>query len=293
MELAKRLVESQKMPIFIINAAVGGTRIDQHQRNATNATDLGTIYGRMLWRVQQAKLTHGIRGILWHQGENDQGADGPTGGFGWETYHPFFIEMAAAWKQDFPNVQHYYVYQIWPDSCSMGGRNGSGDMLREKQRTLPQLFSNMSILSTLGVRPPGGCHFPLVGWAEFARLIQPVIERDHYGKVPAASVTAPNLSRAAYAGAAMDTITLEFDQPVVWNETLAGQFYLDGEKDKVASGSVTGNVLTLKLKEPSSATKITYLKEIAWNQDKLLNGANGLAALTFCNVPFVPKRVVP
>ena len=281
------------MPIFIINAAVGGTRIDQHQRSATNATDLGTIYGRMLWRVQQAKLTHGIRGILWHQGENDQGADGPTGGFGWETYHPFFIEMAAAWKQDFPNVQHYYVYQIWPDSCSMGGRNGSGDMLREKQRTLPQLFSNMSILSTLGVRPPGGCHFPLVGWAEFARLIQPVIERDHYGKVPAASVTAPNLSRAAYAGAAMDTITLEFDQPVVWNETLAGQFYLDGEKDKVASGSVTGNVLTLKLKEPSSATKITYLKEIAWNQDKLLNGANGLAALTFCNVPFVPKRVVP
>ncbi len=293
MELAKRLVESQKMPIFIINAAVGGTRIDQHQRNATNATDLGTIYGRMLWRVQQAKLTHGIRGILWHQGENDQGADGPTGGFGWETYHPFFIEMAAAWKQDFPNVQHYYVYQIWPDSCSMGGRNGSGDMLREKQRTLPQLFSNMSILSTLGVRPPGGCHFPLVGWAEFARLIQPVIERDHYGKVPAASVTAPNLSRAAYAGAAMDTITLEFDQPVVWNETLAGQFYLDGEKDKVASGSVTGNVLTLKLKEPSSATKITYLKEIAWNQDKLLSGANGLAALTFCNVPFVPKRFVP
>ena len=201
--------------------------------------------------------------------------------------------MAAGWKTDFPNVQNYYVYQIWPDSCSMGGRNGSGDMLREKQRTLPQLFSNMSILSTLGVRPPGGCHFPLVGWAEFARLIQPVIERDHYGKVPAASVTAPNLNRAAYAGAAMDTITLEFDQPVVWNETLAGQFYLDGEKDKVASGSVTGNVLTLKLKEPSSATKITYLKEIAWNQDKLLNGANGLAALTFCNVPFVPKRVVP
>ena len=284
MELAKRLVESQKMPIFIINAAVGGTRIDQHQRSATNATDLNTIYGRMLWRVQRAKLTHGIRGILWHQGENDQGADGPTGGFGWETYHPFFIEMSAAWKQDFPNVQHYYVYQIWPNSCSMGGREGSGDMLREKQRTLPELFSNMSILSTLGVRPPGGCHFPLVGWAEFARMIQPVLERDHYGKVPAAPVTAPNFRRAAYAGGAKDTITLEFDQPVVWTDTLAGQFYLDGAKDKIASGSVTGNVLTLKLKEPSAATKITYLKEVAWNQDTLLNGANGLAALTFCNV---------
>ena len=249
MELAKRLLESQKMPIFIINAAVGGTRIDQHQRNAADPTDLTTIYGRMLWRVQQAKLTHGIRGILWHQGENDQGADGPTGGYGWETYQQFFIEMSAGWKQDFPNVQHYYVFQIWPNSCSMGGRNGSGDMLREKQRTLPQLYSNMSIMSTLGIRPPGGCHFPLVGWAEFARLIQPLIERDHYGKVPAASITPPNLRHASYAGGAKDTIALEFDQPVVWADTLAGQFYLDGEKGKVASGSVSGNVLTLKLKE--------------------------------------------
>ncbi len=284
MELAKRLVVSQKMPVFFINAAVGGTRIDQHQRNAADPTDLTTIYGRMLWRVRQGKLTHGIRSILWHQGENDQGADGPTGGYGWETYHPFFIEMAAGWKQDFPNVQHYYVFQIWPNSCSMGGRLGSGDMLREKQRTLPTLFSKMSILSTLGVRPPGGCHFPLIGWAEFARMVQPLIERDNYGKAPAGPITAPNL-RTAALGATRDTIVLAFDQPIAWDDKLAGQFYLDGEKGKVASGSVTGSVLTLKLTDPTAATKITYLKEIEWNQDKLLTGTNGLAALTFCNVP--------
>jgi hypothetical protein len=288
MELAKRLLESQKVPIFIINAAVGGTRIDQHQRNAADPTDLTTIYGRMLWRVQHAKLTHGIRGILWHQGENDQGADGPMGGYGWETYQPLFVEMAAGWKQDFPNVQHYYVFQIWPNSCSMGGRDGSGDRLREKQRTLPQLFSNMSIMSTLGIRPPGGCHFPLAGWAEFARMMQPLIERDYYGKAPSASITPPNLRHASFA--ARDTIAVEFDQPVVWTDALAGQFYLDGEKDKVASGSVSGNMLTLKLKEASAAKTITYLKEVAWSQDTLLYGANGIAALTFCEVPLLPER---
>ena len=288
MELAKRLLASQKVPIFIINAAVGGTRIDLHQRNTAAPTDLTTIYGRMLWRVQQAKLTHGIRSILWHQGENDQGADGPTGGYGWETYQQLFVEMSAAWKQDFPNVQHYYAFQIWPSSCGMGGKEGSGDRLREKQRTLPQLFSHMSIMSTLGVRPPGGCHFPLAGWAEFARLIQPLIERDNYGKVPAASITPPNLQHASYAGDTKDTIALEFDQPVVWGDALVGQFYLDGEKDKVASGRVTGNVLTLKLKASSSAQKITYLKETEWSQDTLLEGANGLATLTFCEVPILP-----
>jgi hypothetical protein len=285
MELAKRLLASQKIPIFIINAAVGGTRIDQHQRNPANPTDLTTLYGRMLWRVQHAKLTHGIRGILWHQGENDQGADGPTGGYGWETYQQLFVEMSAGWKQDFPNVKHYYIFQIWPNSCSMGGRNGSGDRLREKQRTLPQLYSNMSIMSTLGIRPPGPCHFPLTGWAEFARLIQPLIERDNYGKTPAASITPPNLRRAYFIGPVKDTIALEFDQPVVWTDMLAGQFYLDGEQGKVVAGSVSGNVLTLQLREASAATKITYLKEIAWNQDVLLLGANGLAALTFCEVP--------
>lgn len=281
MELAKRLVESQKIPIFIINAAAGGTRIDQHQRNSANPTDLSTLYGRMLWRVRQAKLTHGLRGILWHQGENDQGADGPTGLYGWETYQSFFVEMAAGWKQDFPNVQQYYMFQIWPNACGMGGRNGPGDMLRETQRTLPQLFSNMSIMSTLGIRPPGGCHFPLDGWSEIARLIQPLIERDHYGKAPATSITPPNLRRAYRTGGANDTIALEFDQPVVWTDALAGQFYVDGETGRVASGTVTGNTLMLKLQAPSLAKTITYLNDIAWSQDTLLLGANGLAALTF------------
>jgi hypothetical protein len=173
----------------------------------------------------------------------------------------------------------------------MGGRDGSGDRLREKQRTLPQLFSKMSIMSTLGVRPPGGCHFPLTGWAEFARLIQPLIERDHYGKVPAASITPPNLRHVSYASGANDSIALEFDQPVVWTDALAGQFYLDGEKEKVASGSVAGNVLTLILKEASAAKQITYLKEVAWSQDMLLNGANGIAALTFCDVPILASKM--
>lgn len=287
MELAKQLVESQKMPILIINGAVGGTRIDQHQRNDANPTDGSTIYGRMLWRIQQARLTHGIRGVLWHQGESDQGSDGPDGGYGWETYEKYFVEMAADWKQDFPNIQHYYLFQIWPNACSMG--NGHGDMLREVQRKLPRLYSNMDIMSTLGIKPPGGCHFPLVGWAEFARLIRPLMERDNYGRKPTESITAPNLMRAYFTGETKDTITLEFDQPVNWDESLVGQFMLDGAKDQVVSGSVSGNLLTLKLKEASPTTSVSYLSEKSWSQEKLIVGANGIAALTFCEVPIGEK----
>lgn len=284
MELGRRLVENHKMPIFIINGAVGGTRVDQHQRNEANLEDMTTIYGRLLWRVRQAKLTHGIRGILWHQGENDQGADGPTGGYGWETYRKLFIELAASWKQDFPNVQHYYMFQIWPKSCSMG-INGSDNRLREVQRNLPTAFSRMSIMSTLGINPPGGCHFPAAGYAEFARFICPLVERDHYGKIPATSITPPNLKRTYFTSDKKDEVAMEFDQPVKWDTSLVGQFYLDGEKGKVASGVVTGSTITLKLIAPTSAKRLAYLDSAAWSQDKLLRGANGIAALTFCEVP--------
>ena len=202
MELAKRLLASQKMPICIIQAAEGGTRIDEHMPNETDHADLKTMYGHMLWRVKNARLTHGIRAVLWHQGEADQGSDGPDNGYDSAFYQQYFLDMSAAWKEDMPNIRHYYIFQIWPNGCSQGG--GHGDMLREVQRTLPRLYSNMDVMSTLGIRPGGGCHYPLTGWSEFARLMQPLIERDFYGKAPAASITAPNLKRAYYTSSAKD-----------------------------------------------------------------------------------------
>jgi len=291
MELANRLVESQRVPIFVVNGARGGTRIDQHQRNDKNPTDLDTIYGRMLWRVTQARLTHGIRAVIWHQGENDQGAAGPDGGYGWETYQRYFVAMSADWKRDFPNVSRYYVFQIWPNACAMG--SGNGDMLREKQRTLPHLYSNLDVMSTLGINPPGPCHYPLKGWAKFASLIQPLMERDFYGRKVTGPITPANLKQAYFTDGAQDAIALEFDQPVVWKASLVSEFRLDGAQGKVASGFVSANVLTLKLKEPVQAAKITYLDEMAWSQDRLLFGKNGIAALTFCNVPVLSSEPSP
>ena len=287
MELGRRLIEKHKVPIFLVNGAVGGTRVDQHQRKAENPEDTTTIYGRLLWRLRRAKLTHGIRGVIWHQGENDQGAAGPTGGYGWETYRRYFTDLAAAWKLDYPNIRHYYAFQIWPKSCAMGIK-GSDNRLREVQRNLPTAFSNLDVLSTLGITPPGTCHYPAAGYAEFARLLYPLIERDHYGGKPTESITAANLRGASFSDGERSSITLEFDQPMKWTETLLDQFYLDGKRGRVTSGAPDGRTLILELDGPSTAKQITYLDSKSWNPKNLLRGENGIAALTFCEVPILP-----
>ena len=232
MELGRRLVDSQMVPVCILNGAVGGTRIDQHQRSESDPTDVTSIYGRLLWRVRAAGLTHGIRGRVWHQGENDQGADGPSGGFGWETYREYFHALAGSWKQDFPNLQHVHMFQIWPKACSMG------------------------------------------------------VEGDHYGADFSESITPPNLLRATFADAARTSLVLEFDQPVVWDEALSGQFKCNGRPDAIVSGEVRGDSLILKLRDPApaGAATISYLDSASWSQETLLLGVNGLAALTFCEV---------
>ena len=284
MELARRLVADEKVPVCILNGAVGGTRVDQHQRSAARPDDPATIYGRLLGRVRAAGLTHGIRAILWHQGENDQGADGPTGGYGWETYRDFFIAMAGGWKRDYPNVEHYYVFQIWPKSCSMGV-DGSDNRLREVQRTLARSFSHLSVMSTLGVVPPGTCHYPPAGYADIARLICPLLERDFYGATFSASITPSDLRRAYYPAAGGAELVLEFDQPVRWDEALARDFRLDGAVGHVVAGRAEGNLLHLTLDRPATFRQVTYLDSQSWSPERLLRGENGLAALTFCEVP--------
>ena len=283
-ELGKMLIETHKIPIFIINGAQGGTRIDQHQRNEADPTDMTTIYGRLLWRLQQAKLTHGVRAVLWHQGENDQGESGATGTYGWVNYEEYFIRMSAAWKQDYPNIKHYYIHQIWPGAC--GSRSVEGDRLREQQRQLPQQFSNMSVLSTLGIRPGGGCHFLAEGYAKLARQLFPLVNQYNYGIEPKTSITPPNIRSVSYMSDGKDKIQLIFDQDLKWDEEIIERFYLDDNSAKVTAVGGSGKIITLQLSGPSMAKNLSYVRGGKWRQEQaIIWGSNDFAALTFCEVP--------
>lgn len=287
--LAKRLTAGNNMPVCIINAAVGGTRIDQHMPNpAGHGTpgSLYSIYANLYNRVVGAKLTHGIRGVMWHQGEQDQGSGGPDGDYDYKFYQQYFVDMTAAWKQDFPNIRNYYVFQIWPGACGDTSRN---DQLREVQRSLSSLYSNMRMMSTLGIVPGSGCHYVAAGYQVFSDLMGPLIEQDAYGLFPSSVFTAANLKKAYFTTATQNEIALEFDQNMAWNPGAPGLLFLDGVAGKVTSGSVTGKVIKLQLSTPSTAATITYLKGlVSWLQPNILYGSNGIAALTFADVTISP-----
>jgi len=67
------------------------------------------------------------------------------------------------------------------------------------------------------------------------------------------------------------------------------EIYLDAFKAPVSAGSVSGNVIALKLSAPSDAKVIGYISGRDWDgkPTNLIYGANGIAALTFCDVPLL------
>jgi hypothetical protein len=74
---------------------------------------------------------------------------------------------------------------------------------------------------------------------------------------------------------------------VSWNPESVRNFHLDDAPAAIRSAVVQGDILTLALAAPSQAATITYLRGRDWDGKpvNLLRGANGIAALTFCDVP--------
>ena len=293
-DLALSLSNTYSIPICIINGAFGGTRIDQHQPNPVDRTLPGEsyfIYSSLLNRVIGAKLTHGIRGIIWHQGESDSGANSPTGDFDYKSYQQYFVDMSAAWRQDFPNFQRYTVFQVMPSPCGLGPK---GDQQREAQRTLPFLYSKMDILNTLALPGYIGCHFTATGYENVADRTLALMKQQYYGDAPSQPVTAPNLKRAYFTTSNRNAIALEFDQDMSWNDFSKVNYYIDKVANKVSSGSASGKIVTLQLSIQATATStLDYLQDDRWNYGEsvssLLFGANTLPALTFADVAIAPS----
>ncbi|MES2629405.1 MAG: sialate O-acetylesterase [Bacteroidota bacterium] len=281
LKTARWIVDNMKVPVAVINGAVGGTSIDQHQRYAANPYDLGTIYGRLLHRVTAAGLKNSIRAVWWHQGESDA-ILGRTGA----AYSALFTSLKASWQLDFPTTERYFTFQI-RQGCGNNPNNVLAIM--EAQRQLAK--GNVHIVSTNGANQnTDNCHFPYAqGYELFADRLIKQVQVYLYGAVSPQDMNAPEILTAKLV--AYNLIELTFTNitslTMFCDPTAGADFKLEGAGagTAVLTGVALSNKIYLALSgAPKLPSTISYVGHQGSGMP-FLRTLGGNAALSFASVP--------
>lgn len=294
--LQRLILEQYGIPTVVLNGAVGGTGIAAlSARDPTNHASLNTIYGQLLYRAQWAGVARQVRAIIWKQGEDEAGND-PVG------YDQKFKVLYDQLREDYGNAR-LYVSQLNLLNTGYDGAAG----LRDFQRRIKYLFSNVETIATVGTREYDGIHYGPLGHQQMAFEQFRQIARDLYGSTDTLQINSPDIRQAFY-NTRRDSITLTFEpeMQMVWKDTayysfatgekmgsreLKDFFYLDGRAGQLAGGSAAGNRVTLALKQPSTAKQLRYLPGYfsdalsPYYNGPVLRNARGMRAFTFDGVP--------
>lgn len=272
LDLARQIVEAERIPVAVLNGAVGGTVVAQHQRNDALREDLTTIYGRMLFRARKAGVKNAARAMFWYQGESDG-----TNALGWKNG---FEDLVDDWAEDFPNIEHFWVVQV---------RRGCGApslALRDIQRRLCHQRADFHGATANGLRGHDGCHFRYQGYEDLGRQLGPQVAHWLYGHPLPFDTTAPDAISASWTSPAQDAIFLDFRN--VQNSFTIPQdswktFVLD-DGTKVINAITLGFRLQLELEGPSTATEIGFRGTHGGSQPWIRN-IRGLALMSFEGIP--------
>ncbi len=294
--LQRLILEQYGIPTVVLNGAVGGTGIAAlSARDPANHANLNTIYGQLLYRAQWAGVARQVKAIIWKQGEDEAG-NNPVG------YDQKFKVFYDQLREDYGNAR-LYVGQI---NLLNSGYDGAAG-LRDFQRRTKYLFRNVETIANVGAREYDGIHYGPLGHQQMAFEQFRQIARDMYGSTDTLQINSPDVRQVFY-NARRDSITLTFepDMQMVWKDTayysfatgeklgsreLKDVFYLDGQAGQLASGSASGNRVTLALKQSSAAKQLRYLPGYfadalsPYYNGPLLRNARGMRAFTFDGVP--------
>ncbi len=267
LHMGRLLVDRTRIPVVILNGAVGATAIQFHMRNDNNPADVHSMYGRLLTRARNAGVADSVRAILWHQGESD--------GSNAENYANKFPQLHSDWLEDYPAVEQIYMFQV-REGCAKPSIE-----LREVQRSLKDHIAPLQVMSTTAAPSHDGCHFHYAGYQEFGNRIARLIGRDLYGSGMTQDIDAPDLDTAAFTDPQHNEILLTFRDPddtLYFDPGAADDFELD-DGVQVQNGTVIGNTILLKLSGTSRSRSIAYLGHQL--DGPWITNARGIGALTF------------
>ena len=240
LKLAKMLQDDLNIPIAIFNGAHGGQPIEFFQAPGNYATSTSSNYGRMYYRLNKTGLKANVRGILWSQGE----ANSFGSGLATQSYMNLFNDLKTAWLNDYPNIEHFYVFQTRDCDC---GTTAAGRLkIKEAQRLLAINDATISIMPTTGMSlASDNCHYPFGnGYEKFATRIYPLVKRDIYGESFTPNIDAPMITSAKLM--TPTSLEIETDMPLQLNATSLANIQQDYVLTNVGSASITAVQVTGK-----------------------------------------------
>jgi len=295
--------DSLKIPSCIINGGVGGTTIEENQKDMGYPNNPYTIYGRMLTRMQQTGADTNAKAMFWYQGESN----------GLEEYYDSFAEMRNNWMHDYPNLQKIYVVQI-----HTGCYGGSHLQIREYMRDFIDSFDNVETMSVMGVPGHDGCHYTgnngtydARGYLHIAQDLWRLVARDFYHSKDTLNITAPDVWKVFYRNSSDTSIGLLFkdrNAGLNWTaDTVVGislfniqrAFYLNDTGNLISDIFLSGDTLVITPKHAGRFTNLTYIPDHYYDSTYdyyegpwLMNRRN-LGAFSFYHVPIeqfaIPK----
>ena len=272
LDLARQVVDHESIPVAVLNGAVGGTTVAQHQRNELDPEDLNTIYGRLLYRANRASITHQARAIFWYQGESD-GAHA-------RDWLDGFENLTSAWREDFLGLEHLWVVQV---------RRGCGApslQLRDFQRRLTHADDRIHAATTNGVYRHDGCHFFYSSYVELGAQLGPQVAHHLYGATALSDMEAPDIQSASWTDASHTALYLDFRNVSGSFQVPAGSWTtLELDDGAVITQVVAvGNRLRLDLAASSTANTVQF-SGTSGNQTPWIRNERGLAMMSFKDVP--------
>jgi hypothetical protein len=297
MTLGILIVENQKVPVCVINGAVGGTKIESHLPLAGDRYNLSSIYGSLLYRVEKANLKAAAKALFWYQGESN----------GVWNYENNFVTLTNEWLKDYPNLQKIYTVQIHT-GCG-GGYTHS--QLREVERRMPEIIKNVKVETIASSGLPGhdGCHYEFIGYQTLGEQLYKQYNRDFFGSKDTVAISSPNISEAFFTDAKKDRIAMVFKPKLTIMRAQADTIVSDisaslrdyiylSDNSKIMSIQCVDDTVFLNLDRRSKALTITYVPELYYKdtyviyQGPWLFNQRNMGALTFDQFPVTEKKAI-
>jgi len=277
--MANEIVNSQGIPVFILNTAVGWTNIEEHQRDDSNPYDISTIYGNTLWHTRAVELQDKIRAIIWYQGERD--AYTPYG-----DYLDLMTQLSDDWLEDYPNIEGIYNFQ--PRRCC----NWHLDFppMLEVHRQLPDLLPMVKgNMSSTAIESYDAWHFNLAGYTSLGVNVARLVKRDIYLHDFDHNIEAPNPKIIRWIDA--DKIGIDF------GESGEGLTFEQGAEEYLSLSDSTVNY-NLDIDDSMITITTDCLDDIDWisfNHDYQTNGPwlinnLGIGSFSWLELPVHPSR---